>query len=171
MGASLGGFLALHFAAVYPEQILSLLLCNSFADNRPFEQSAECVSLFQFMPHFYLQKYVLDSFPKLSAHPRAIDFAVLQLETLSRRDLAARLTLNCTRSEVPDMSFSQKKLTILDTHDEGVLPDSMRDRLLKRFPQARVAHVKDGGDFPFLSNAGEISMHIQVCPQCRASVT
>eukprot|EP00457_Paulinella_chromatophora_P008059 gb/GEZN01008086.1/.p1 GENE.gb/GEZN01008086.1/~~gb/GEZN01008086.1/.p1 ORF type:complete len:398 (-),score=61.74 gb/GEZN01008086.1/:274-1467(-) len=162
MGASLGGFLALHFAAACPESVLSLALCNSFADNSAFAQNQQCVAMFQWLPQFYLQKYILDSFPQTSLHPQSIDFAVLQLETLSRADLGARLTLNCTPSVVPNLDLDQAKITIIDTYDEVVLPDSVRQRLYSRFPKAKQALLKEGGDFPFLSNPSELAMHLQV---------
>ena len=38
-GASLGGFLVLHYTSVYPQMVDSLALCNGFSDTTPFHQS------------------------------------------------------------------------------------------------------------------------------------
>eukprot|EP00472_Partenskyella_glossopodia_P008731 CAMPEP_0197521326 /NCGR_PEP_ID=MMETSP1318-20131121/6607_1 /TAXON_ID=552666 /ORGANISM="Partenskyella glossopodia, Strain RCC365" /LENGTH=274 /DNA_ID=CAMNT_0043073265 /DNA_START=282 /DNA_END=1106 /DNA_ORIENTATION=+ len=121
-----------------------------------------------YFPEFYLKKYILDSFPKgelPATHADAVDFVVEQMETLNRLDLGSRLTLNCLPSSVKTYLATIKKkipMTILDTVDDVVLPEAMRERLYGNFPHAKLAHVKKGGDFPFLSQHLEISMHIEV---------
>jgi len=161
-GVSLGGFLCLHFAAEHPEIVVSLALCNAFCDTLPFVQSSWVLKSFGYLPEFFLKKYLLDSFPKESVCPQAVDFAVGQLDQLSREDLGSRLTLNCLKSRVGDVRVDPKSITIIDAHDEIALPDSMRERLYRKFPEAKLALIKDGGDFPMLSNPHEISMHLQV---------
>uniref|UniRef100_A0A7S2U516 Maspardin n=1 Tax=Lotharella oceanica TaxID=641309 RepID=A0A7S2U516_9EUKA len=167
LGVSLGGFMALHFAARYPDRVASMILCNSFVDTEPFHQNPTWVTMLGYMPEFYLKKYILDSFPKGALpgpHADAVDFVVEQLETLSRNDLGSRLTLNCLPSSVSKhlKKISKIPMTLLDTVDDVVLPEQMRDRLYKAFPGAKLAYIKKGGDFPFLSAHMEVSMHIQV---------
>ncbi|GAB5372067.1 hypothetical protein AAMO2058_001634000 [Amorphochlora amoebiformis] len=166
-GVSLGGYMALHFAGRYPERVSSLILCNSFVDTKPFHQSPTWTTMLGYMPDFYLKKYILESFPKgemPATHADAVDFVVEQLETLTRRDLGSRLTLNCLKSSTDRFIDKIKKLpvTILDTVDDVVLPEQMRDRLYKTFTNAKLAYIKHGGDFPFLSSNLEVTMHIQV---------
>jgi hypothetical protein len=43
-----------------------------------------------------------------------------------------------------------------------VLPGGMRARLLERFPDAREALLKEGGDFPYLAAPDEVNLMIQV---------
>eukprot|EP00466_Bigelowiella_natans_P012640 jgi/Bigna1/128353/aug1.6_g3061 len=168
LGVSLGGFMALHFAGRYPDRVQSLILCNSFVDTRPFHQPSAWSTMLGYMPEFYLKKYILDSFPKGNLpgpHADAVDFVVEQLETLTRKDLGSRLSLNCLPSSVAKYIKSIKEkhpMTILDTVDDVVLPEIMRERLYKAFPNAKQAYIKSGGDFPFLSSHMEVSMHIQV---------
>jgi len=161
-GASLGGYLCLHYASVYPERVLSLILCNSFVDTIPFKQNDNCIKMFQYAPEFYLKKYILDSFPQASECPEAVDFAVDQVESLTRDELGSRLTLNCIQCPVGEVKIDQDLVTLLETTDEVVLPNSMRERLYAKFPKARQALIKNGGDFPFLSNPSELALHLQV---------
>jgi len=160
--------MALHFAGRYPDRVKSVILCNSFVDTRPFHQPSAWTTMLGYMPEFYLKKYILDSFPKGNLpgpHADAVDFVVEQLETLTRKDLGSRLSLNCLPSSVAKYIKSIKEkhpITILDTVDDVVLPEIMRERLYKAFPNAKQAYIKSGGDFPFLSSHMEVSMHIQV---------
>jgi len=161
-GASLGGYLCLHYASVYPERVLSLILCNSFVDTIPFKQNDNCIKMFQYAPEFYLKKYILDSFPQQSESPESVDFAVDQVESLTRDELGSRLTLNCLQCPVGEVKVDQDLITLVETNDDVVLPNSMRERLYTKFPKARQALIKNGGDFPFLSNPSELSLHLQV---------
>jgi hypothetical protein len=43
-----------------------------------------------------------------------------------------------------------------------VLPGGMRARLLERFPNAKEALLKEGGDFPYLAAPEEVNLMLQV---------
>jgi len=163
-GQSLGGYLALHYVAAHSQMVKSLALCNAFADTQPFQQNSTIVKMFRFAPEFALKKFLLDSFPEKTEDPEIIDFMVEQLETLTRSDVGSRLTLNCINCPVPDFSqnFSEDRISFIDTHDEVVLPDSMRQRLYARFKNVRIGQIKNAGDFPMLSCPSEINMHLVV---------
>lgn len=162
-GLSLGGFLACHYVAVHPARVLSLALCNAFADTWPFRQTQGCLKLFRYMPEFALKKVVLDGFPARSDHPEVVDFVVQQVDTLSRQDLASRLTLNCSGEDVPAFkNFPSSKIMLIDSQDAIVLPDGVRDRLYERFTKAKLAPVKRAGDFPVLSCPDDVNMYLLV---------
>ena len=38
----------------------------------------------------------------------------------------------------------------------------VKDNLFKSYPDAKMAHLKDGGNFPFLSRNEEVNMHLMV---------
>ena len=48
---------------------------------------------------------------------------------------------------------------LLDVLDQSALASSVRDELGKCYPDAKVAHVKDGGNFPYLSRDQEVNMY------------
>lgn len=57
---------------------------------------------------------------------------------------------------------SQMEVTLVDVFDESALSQSVKEEMYKCYPNARLAHLKTGGNFPFLSRADEVNMYIQV---------
>ena len=47
-------------------------------------------------------------------------------------------------------------------NDECALSQSVKDEMYKCYPDAKRAHLKDGGNFPYLSRAAEVNVYIQV---------
>lgn len=50
----------------------------------------------------------------------------------------------------------------LKTNDYCAIPQQLKDELGERYPDARRAYLKTGGDFPFLSRPDEVNLHLQV---------
>ena len=50
----------------------------------------------------------------------------------------------------------------LKTNDYCSIPQQLKDQLSERYPGARRAYLKTGGDFPFLSRSDEVNLHLQV---------
>jgi len=50
----------------------------------------------------------------------------------------------------------------MDSNDDVVLPESMRQVLYDRYPNVKLALLKKGGDFPFLAYPEVVTMHLQV---------
>ena len=51
----------------------------------------------------------------------------------------------------------------LKTNDYCATPQQLKDEVSERYPGARQAYLKTGGDFPFLSRPDEVNLHLQVC--------
>ncbi len=51
---------------------------------------------------------------------------------------------------------------MVDVQDQEVVSPKVQDELNKLYPDARVAHVKLGGLFPFLADSETINMFIKV---------
>lgn len=91
-----------------------------------------------------------------------MDFVVGQVETLSRDDLASRLTLNANAVAVGALLLSDSFITIMDTNDYCAIPQQLKDQVSERYLGARRAILKTGGDFPFLSRPDEVNLHLQL---------
>lgn len=50
----------------------------------------------------------------------------------------------------------------LQVNDECALSQSVKEEMYKCYPEARRAHMKDGGNFPYLSRSDEVNLYIQV---------
>lgn len=50
----------------------------------------------------------------------------------------------------------------MQTNDYCAIPTFLKDQVGARYPGARRALLKSGGDFPFLSRADEVNLHAQV---------
>jgi len=166
-GTSLGGYLAQCYAAFRPARVESLILNNAFCDTQYFTDNAPCAAMFSVMPEFMLKRIVLSNFPTTTMETEianSVDFMVEQLETLVQSELAGRLTLNCAPGNIKPGSVvvPSEHITILDTIDDVALPENLREEVYKLYPDARVAHLKSGGNFPYLSRADEVNMHLQI---------
>ncbi|GLD94283.1 hypothetical protein PINS_up002894 [Pythium insidiosum] len=86
------------------------------------------------------------------------------MQKLSQQEIASRLTLNTQSCDLASWSLAlpDDKITFIDSHAATSLPDSLREQLYSRHPNAKQAMIKSGGDFPFLSRHDEVTMYLQV---------
>lgn len=87
---------------------------------------------------------------------------MFQLESLTQQELASRLTLNCVSCYVEPQRVLPLPITILDVFDEYALSNPVREETYKCYPDAKMAHLKSGGNFPYLSRSDEVNLHLQV---------
>ncbi|XVF13294.1 hypothetical protein REPUB_Repub08aG0196400 [Reevesia pubescens] len=164
-GTSLGGFLAQLFAQHRPRRVKSLILSNTFLETRNFAASMPWAPIVGWTPSFLLKRYVLTGIRDGPHEPfiaDSVDFVVSQVETLLREDLASRLTLTVDTASVEPLLLSDSFITIMDTNDYSAIPQQLKDQLSERYPGARRAYLKTGGDFPFLSRPDEVNLHLQL---------
>uniref|UniRef100_A0A5B6ZTG9 Maspardin n=1 Tax=Davidia involucrata TaxID=16924 RepID=A0A5B6ZTG9_DAVIN len=164
-GTSLGGFLAQLFAQHRPRRVRSLILSNSFLETRSFSAAMPWAPIVGWTPSFLLKRYVLTGIRDGPHEPfiaDSVDFVVSQVETLSREDLASRLTLTVDDASVEPLLLSDSFITLMDTNDYCAIPQQLKDQVSERYPGARQAYLKTGGDFPFLSRPDEVNLHLQL---------
>ncbi|KAB2622522.1 maspardin [Pyrus ussuriensis x Pyrus communis] len=164
-GTSLGGFLAQLFAQHRPRRVRSLILSNTFLDTRSFSAAMPWAPVISWTPSFLLKRYVLTGIHDGPHEPfiaDSVDFVVSQVETLSREDLASRLTLTTDAASVGPLLLTDSFITIMDTNDYSGIPQQLKDEVGERYPDARRAQLKSGGDFPFLSRPDEVNLHLQL---------
>jgi len=166
-GEGLGGYLLQCFAMYRPKRVESIILCNSFCNTTSFSQNNPISGVFKYLPEIILKKYVLSYFPTKELPLKiidTIDFMVERVESLKRKVIASRITLNTTTGplEVNDFPIDQTKITIIDVLDETFfVPVNLRDDVCKCYPQAKQAKLKAGGDFPFITVFDEVNMFIE----------
>ncbi|KAG0474490.1 hypothetical protein HPP92_014176 [Vanilla planifolia] len=130
-----------------------------------FSTSMPWSPLVGWTPAFLLKRYILTGIRDDPQEPfiaDSVDFVVAQIETLSREDLSSRLTLNAAAATVGPLLLSDSVITIMDTNDYCAIPQALKDEVSERYPGARRATMKTGGDFPFLSRPDEVNLYLQL---------
>lgn len=166
-GCSLGAYLGLKFAERMRNTpyVASMLLCNGFTDTSIFRYTRSS-SAFWLVPGFILKRLVMGSFTRNvvdAPQADATDFMVECLENLSQQEIASRLVLHCNGDYVrKPHSLQHIAVTIMDVFDESALSQSVKDDMYKCFPNAKRAHLKTGGNFPYLSRSSEVNLHLRI---------
>nr|CAD7441793.1 unnamed protein product [Timema bartmani] len=163
---AVSGFLAQKFAesTMNCPRVASLILCNTFTDTSVFSYSESAV-VFWMLPSLVLKKMVMGNFTSGKVDPRiadSIDFMVERLESLTQQELASRLTLNCMTCYVEPQKIMSLPITIMDVFDEYALSNPVREEMYKCYPTAKLAHLKSGGNFPYLSRSDQVNLHLQI---------
>lgn len=50
----------------------------------------------------------------------------------------------------------------MDVFDEYALSTPVREEIYDTYPEAKLAHLKSGGNFPYVSKYEEVNLHIKV---------
>jgi maspardin len=70
--------------------------------------------------------------------------------------------MNCVNCYVEPQKLHGLAVTILDVFDDYALSNAVREEMYKCYPSAKLAHLKSGGNFPYLSRSDEVNLHLQV---------
>lgn len=165
-GASLGAFLGQKIAekTYKSPRVHSIFLCNGFIDTTAFKQTKSSKA-FWAMPAFWLKRQILMNLPSENLEAEvanSIDFMVERLDTLERAQLASRLTMNCVDNYVEPQKLKDVYVTIMDVFDESALSQRCKEEMYKCYPDAKRAHLKSGGNFPYLSRSSEVNLMLQI---------
>jgi maspardin len=89
---------------------------------------------------------------------------VERLDQLDRIELASRLTLNMLTGYIEPQHISAQgiEVMIMSVLDQTAITNSVQNEMLKCYPGAKEAHVKDGGNFPYLSRDQEVNIYLKV---------
>jgi maspardin len=165
-GASLGGFLVQKFAehSLSTRRVQSLILCNAFFNTEVFDQTVAAPTYWM-LPALVLKRMVIGNFERENVDREmsdAVDFLVESLDSLSQRELASRLTLNCRSASVDTRRIASLPITLMDANDESALSSVVKETVYQAYPKARRAHLKSGGNFPYLSRSDETNLYLQI---------
>lgn len=122
---------------------------------------------FKYLPSFVMRRLVLNNYPSAKVEEEvadSIDFMIERLDMLEQKELASRLTLNMATGYVEPQHIAAQdiKVMIMSVLDQTAITNSVQAELLKCYPEAKEAHVKDGGNFPYLSRDQEVNMYLKI---------
>lgn len=166
LGASLGAFLGQKLAekSYRSPRVHSLFLCNGFIDTTAFKQT-KAAKMYWAMPGFWLRRQIMLNLPceNLECNvANSVDFMVERLDMLDRNQLGSRLTLNCTDNYIEPQKLKDVYVTIMDVFDESAISQRCKEEMYKCYPDSKRAHLKSGGNFPYLSRSSEVNLMIQI---------
>lgn len=166
-GAGLGGFLAMHYAVRKPENVASLALTHSFLSTENLNiRVPYSPSVLRWLPDFLVRATMRAILPKGKVSlemANAAEFAIGSTMQCSREMLASRLALSTTDSSVLNrVHIPQTSITLIDALDRQPLALQLSELTASHLPEARRAHLKSGGDFPYLAASEDVNMHLFV---------
>lgn len=177
--SDLGGFLLQLFVESYPESICAMALCNSYRRTDTFSNSPEFRGaygkLYTMLPHVLLRTIYVDYYiyPPISkeSHERvsvseqmAKEFMANELDQLTAGELGSRISLQMTTDYVAaygSKRMQHNRILIIETTNNHI-PEDLNDDMRVAYYGCKVATMKSGGDFPYLSKPDEVVSFILV---------
>ncbi|MEO8858309.1 MAG: alpha/beta hydrolase [Burkholderiaceae bacterium] len=157
VGSSLGGFLAQHFAARHPERVDRLILGNTFHDpalTRRVTGRQPVDSLRAQPPRMHRDMVVnsVKTWPETDPLTRKLKTLLIDSGTrlLSARAMKARVLAVQAGPAVPRLKIGDDRITIIDCEDDPLLPRSVQDSVVRRYPGARHVRLDSGGHYPYV---------------------
>eukprot|EP00177_Eucheuma_denticulatum_P000492 GFKZ01000864.1.p1 GENE.GFKZ01000864.1~~GFKZ01000864.1.p1 ORF type:complete len:846 (-),score=126.26 GFKZ01000864.1:970-3507(-) len=166
-GAGLGGFLAMHYAVRKPENVASLILTHSFLATENLNLRVPySTSVLRWLPDFLVRSTMRAILPKGRVSlqmANAAEFAIGHTMSSSRNVLASRLALSTTASTVVNrVHIPQTSITLIDALDRQQPALQLSQLTASQLPEARRAHLKFGGDFPYIAAPDDVNVHLIV---------
>ncbi|KNC51461.1 maspardin [Thecamonas trahens ATCC 50062] len=166
VGSGLGGFVAQVVTQECPDLAAGLVLINAFVDLAHFASDLSCVPLIGFMPDVIIRRKLLSRLPSGLVAPEvadSIDFMVEQVEQLPRNAIISRCRALASHYDLDGpVPLDEDHILIIDALDDVAVPPKARAEVVKFYPNARVAELKTGSNFPHLAVALDVHMHMQV---------
>ncbi|GFE52952.1 acid cluster 33 protein, putative [Babesia ovis] len=177
-GSDLGGYLLQLFVEKYPESVLSIVLCNSYRRTDSFSSSPELRGFygrfFSVLPHMILRNIFVDSYICPVNNRRVLKIPVIEqlarefmsseLDQLSASDLGSRISLQMSTDYVDDLGYrgwTADKILIIETNNNNI-PEDLNEDMRTAYSGAKIATMKNGGDFPYLTKPDEIVTFLMV---------
>ena len=157
-----GGFLMLNFfeSYRYKQLVVSLFLCNSFTDTALIRHKGH--QIFKIMPFFALRNIAMKNL-RGDCDAAAFNFVSESCSTFTKKQLACRLACRYTDSFVDNLNILQSlHVTLMHTFDDQAVHELEKLDICKHFPMAKLAHLKRGGRFPFLTQSSEVNFHVKL---------
>lgn len=75
-----------------------------------------------------------------------------------------RIALSITWKEHTKIPIHFNLVFLEKVFDQSALSTEAKEEMYKLYPNARRAHLKTGGNFPYLCRSAEVNLYVQVSP-------
>ncbi len=166
LGSSLGGFLAQLFAIRHADRVEHIFIANSLSDPTPFKTQQPPPWQISAMPASMLRKVMGDRVQSWSANDESmkplVELLMHQLnKAIPGRNLKARVLALLKSDNLPHLPIPDSRITIIDSEDDPLIPETARAEVRRRYPQARHCGFKYGGHFPYVVRPDDYTAHIR----------
>ncbi|MCY3411064.1 MAG: alpha/beta hydrolase [Candidatus Heimdallarchaeota archaeon] len=161
-GTSVGGWIAQHYASMHPKRIKTLIIGNTFSNNRILrDRSLRVYNISKFLPWILLRYFFQKSLNKslLSYNRAIIQYFIQSLDSLGKRNLRNRLAWSL---EEITLSIPSVPTSIIYTHDDSVISADITEILIQDYPNAAVYSLEIGDHYPYRTRPDEYSRIIRM---------
>lgn len=157
VGSSLGGYLAQMLAARHPARVKGLIIGNSLSDPAMTRQVANHIppAVLALLPAGLHQGIVIGSvrtWPE--PEPAVASLKRLLIESGTRhlgpRKLKSRVLAVQAGATVPKLPLPASRVAVIDCADDPLLPRSVQDDVVQRYPGATHYRLPAGGHYPYV---------------------
>lgn len=163
VGNDLGGFLALQVSSAPKKVFLtkSIVLINSYATNSQFKSGGLNFGLLKLIS---AKSDILDEFSKFDVYSNmsnSLLFVTHEIETLSSDIARARVQLRQSKALPLDLQIPQEAVMVVDVADKKIQYSEDSDPM-KKYPNAILSLMKEGGDWPHLEVPQDLIQYLLV---------
>lgn len=160
LGTSVGGRLAQYYAQEYPEDLLSLIIGNSYVDNSKFIQANRLNNLLLYVaPASIIRSILYSGTKKTMSSELFLKYFEQHLSENSRKQLLTRIRWNLQKLDPPKITNEISKLLIISKDDPLISPD-LRVNLRNYYPEAKTHEFENAGHFSYVTMAKKYAVAV-----------
>ncbi len=168
VGSSLGGFIAQHFTATYPEKVEKVILGNTFPPNDIFKkENATKMKVAAFLPEWLLMKMfrknLIENVIPASQNSELTKAYLLEQDygLMSKQQFLARGQCVMDKFEAPNFTKLKIPVMIIESDNDPLINAAMRKKMKDNYPTALIHTFSNKGHFPYLNTPKEYTMYIK----------
>lgn len=168
VGSSLGGVIAQHFTATYPEKVEKVILGNTFPPNDIFKKENETkMKVASYLPEWLLMKMFRENLTKViiptSGNSELTKAYLLEQDygLMSKQQFLARSNCVMNKFEAPDFATLNIPVMVIDADNDPLINADMQGKLYKTYPTAQIHTFSGKGHFPYLNTPKQYTMYIK----------
>jgi maspardin len=162
VGSSLGGYLAQYLVADQPDRINKAVFANTFPPNNIIsEKFGKLKWLLPLLPQWTVMRNFRKStvekiYPAAGNSELVLAYLLEQFQSgMSKAQAAARFRCVIDYFEPPDIQSSGMPALIIESDNDPLVEETLREMLKATYPSAVVKTLHDAGHFPYLNRADE----------------
>ena len=168
VGSSLGGAITQHFTATHPERVERAILGNTFTADNSYEKGFEGkITVARYLPNWAMMKMfrsnLIENVIPSSENSTLVQSYLLEqyYGLMSKQQFLARAECVMIKFNTPNFRTLNIPVMIIESDNDPLIAKTMREKLKKTYPTAKVKTLHNKGHFPYLNAPKEYTMYIK----------